>query len=138
MHRILIVDPEPSIRLAVKIGLSPGLFEVDGAEDGFEGLGLSKLRFYAIAIVSLNLPDMDGYEVISTIHSHSPNTIVIAVTERTVKEEILSGVQYGVSVYLEKPLDMKSIEDAIAEGLRNKASINNAPKEWPRHTPRSI
>jgi DNA-binding response OmpR family regulator len=138
MHRILIIDPESSIRLAVKIGLSPGVFEVDGAEDGFEGLGLSNLRFYDIIIVSLNLPDMDGYEVVSTIHSHSPDTIVIAVTERTVKEEILAGVQYGVSVYLEKPLDMKSIEDAITEGLRNQASIKNAPGEWHRHTPRNV
>ena len=130
MHHILVVNPEPSIRIALKEGLSSKTFEVHVAKDGAEGLRLVSKGYYDydIIIVSLVLPDMNGYKVIRRIHSRWPETIAIAITEKTAKEESINGLKHGVSMYLEKPLEMKSITDAIARGLEQWALKHKAPQ----------
>jgi len=128
MHHILVVNPEPSIRIALKEGLSSKTFEVHVAKDGAEGLRLGSKGHYDIIIVSLGLPDMGDYEVIHRIHSRWPETVAIAITEKTAKEESIDGLKHGVSMYLEKPLEMKSITDAIARGLEQRALKHKAPQ----------
>lgn len=128
MHHILVVHPEPSIRIALKEGLSSKTLEVDVAADGAGGLRLNSKGHYDIIIVSLVLPDMDGYEVIRRIHSRWPETVAIAITEKTAKEESTNGLKHGVSLYLEKPLEMKSVKDAIARGLEQRALKHKAPQ----------
>lgn len=128
MHHILVVHPEPSIRIALKEGLSSKTFEIHVAKDGAEGLRIDSKGHYDIIIVSLVLPDMDGYEVIRRIHSRWPETIAIAITEKTAKEESIDGLKHGVSMYLEKPLEMKSITDAIARGLEQRALKHKVPQ----------
>ena len=128
MHHILVVNPEPSIRIALKEGLSSKTFEIHVAKDGAEGLRIDSKGHYDIIIVSLVLPDMDGYEVIRRIHSRWPETVAIAITEKTAKEESIDGLKHGVSMYLEKPLEMKSITDAIARGLEQRALKHKAPQ----------
>ena len=128
MHHILVVNPEPSIRIALKEGLSSKTFEVHVAKDGAEGLRLGSKGYYDIIIASLVLPDMDGYKVIRRIHSRWPETVAIAITEKTAKEESIDGLKHGVSMYLEKPLEMKSVKDAIACGLEQRALKHKAPQ----------
>lgn len=121
MHRILIIDPEPSIRKALEIGLSSEDFKIDIAKNGMEGIQLGCQGDPDIVIVALTLPDLDGYEVINRIQCFRPEIIVIAITERTIEEELFEAAKHGVSRYLEKPLDMKSVQDAIAFGLEEQA-----------------
>ena len=120
MYRILVVDDEPSIRKALSMGLASDEFEVDVASDGNKGILLGARKKYDILIVDLCLPDIYGLEVIEKIKLGTPEIISIIITGNTDMESSIESIRLGVSDYIEKPLDLKTIKDAIAKALQER------------------
>jgi DNA-binding NtrC family response regulator len=121
VRRILVVDDEPSIGRALTLGLSSKELEVDVAENGRIGVRLGSRKQYDVLIADLCLPDIDGLEVIQRIKSHSPEIVSIIITGNPSRETSMEATSQGVSGYLEKPLDMKSLKNAIRLGLEERA-----------------
>jgi DNA-binding NtrC family response regulator len=121
VRRILVVDDEPSIGRALTLGLSSKELEVDVAENGRIGVRLGSRKQYDVLIADLCLPDIDGLEVIQRIKSHSPEIVSIIITGNPSRETSMEVTSQGVSGYLEKPLDMKSLKTAIRLGLEERA-----------------
>jgi DNA-binding NtrC family response regulator len=121
VRRILLVDDEPSIGRALTLGLSSKELEVDVAENGRIGVRLGSRKQYDVLIADLCLPDIDGLEVIQRIKSHSPEIVSIIITGNPSRETSMEATSQGVSGYLEKPLDMKSLKTAIRLGLEERA-----------------
>jgi DNA-binding response OmpR family regulator len=121
VRRILLVDDEPSIGRALTLGLSSKELEVDVAENGRIGVRLGSRKQYDVLIADLCLPDIDGLEVIRRIKSHSPEIVSIIITGNPSRETSMEVTSQGVSGYLEKPLDMKSLKTAIRLGLEERA-----------------
>ena len=119
--RILVVDDEPSIGRALTLGLSSKELEVDVAGNGRLGVRLGSRKQYDVLIADLCLPDIDGLEVIRRIKSHSPEIVSIIITGNPSRETSMEATSQGVSGYLEKPLDMKSLKNAIRLGLEERA-----------------
>jgi DNA-binding NtrC family response regulator len=121
VRRILVVDDEPSIGKALTLGLSSKELEVDVAENGRTGVRLGSRKHYDVLIADLCLPDIDGLEVIRRIKSHSPEIIAIVITGNPDRESSMEASSQGVSSYLKKPLDLKSLKNAIERGLEERA-----------------
>lgn len=121
VQRILVVDDEPSIGRALTLGLSSEELEVDVAENGRTGVRLGSRKHYDVLIADLCLPDIDGLEVIRRITSHSPEIVSIIITGNPSRETSMEATSQGVSGYLQKPLDMKSVKNAIKRGLEERA-----------------
>jgi DNA-binding NtrC family response regulator len=117
---MLVVDDEPSIGKALTLGLSSKELEVDVAENGRIGVRLGSWKQYDVLIADLCLPDIDGLEVIRRIKSHSPEIVSIVITGNPSRETSMEATSQGVCGYLEKPLDMKSIKNAIERGLERR------------------
>lgn len=120
MKRILVIDDEPSIGKALTLGLSSSDTEVDVAEDGKSGVRLGYEKHYDILIADLYLPDLDGLEVIQKIRFHCPGIITIVITGNPSRESFDKAAKHSVCAYLEKPLDMKMVKDAVRRGLERK------------------
>ena len=120
VRRILVVDDEPSIGKALTLGLSSKELEVDVAENGRIGVRLGSRKQYDVLIADLCLPDIDGLEVIRRIKSHSPEIVSIVITGNPDRESSMEATSQGVSSYLKKPLDMKSLKNAIRRGLEER------------------
>jgi len=120
MRRILVIDDEPSIRKALQIGLSSREFEVNAAENGKRGVEQETQRRYDVVIVDLCLPDLDGLEVIEQIRIRSPEIVTILITGNTGRDSLTHSALYHVDSYLEKPLDMKTVKDAVKRGLHER------------------
>ena len=135
MKRILVVDDEPSIRRALVLGLTSKEFEVDAAEDGRQGVRLGARKPYDVLIVDLCLPDIDGLEVIRKIGTHSPESVSIVITGNPRKENHIEATKKGVSAYLEKPLDLKSVEQAILHGLEQRETKHKIIKKKSGYPP---
>ena len=118
MYRILVVDDEPSICKALSMGLASDEFAVDVASDGNKGILLGARKKYDILIVDLCLPDIYGLKVIEKIKLNSPEIISIIITGNINMESSIEAIRLGVSDYIEKPLDLKTIKDAIAKALQ--------------------
>jgi DNA-binding NtrC family response regulator len=120
VRRILVVDDEPSIGKALTLGLSTKELEVDVAENGRIGVRLGSRKHYDVLIADLCLPDIDGLEVIRRIKSHSPEIVSIVITGNPDRESSMEATSQGLNVYLEKPLDLKSLKNAIKRGLEER------------------
>lgn len=120
MDRILIVEDDSSIRKALKMGLTSKNYEVDDAKDGFTGVYKGTQKKYDILITDLSLPDFDGIEVIRKTKKNNPDIIPIIITGRGSMESSIEAIRLDVADYLEKPISLKAVENAIVQGLENR------------------
>lgn len=123
VRRILVVDDEPSIGKALKMGLSSSEVEVDVAESGNTGVELGTRQHYDVLIADLYLPDIDGLEVIAKIKCCCPEIVSIIITGNPSRETSMEATSQGVKCYLVKPLDMKSLRNAIELGLKERELV---------------
>src|SRR4051794_1952843 len=79
-YRILIVEDDPSLREFGKLLLTAQGYEVNCAEDGFEGLAALKHSLPDIIISDLRMPNMNGFEFLSVVRRRFPTIPVIVIS----------------------------------------------------------
>jgi len=121
MRRILVVDDDHSICKALQLGLTAKEVEVDIADNGESGVELGARNRYDAVIADMILPGMNGIEVIQGIRRGSPDVVSILITGNPGKTVLAESARHGVTTYLEKPVDMKTIKEAINRGLEERA-----------------
>jgi CheY-like chemotaxis protein len=80
MRRILVVDDDPHICLAVRAWLKRYGFKVAIADGGMAGLAVLDNSTFDLMIVDVFMPDMRGCESISMFHNHAPAVPLIAIS----------------------------------------------------------
>jgi len=102
--RALIIEDDANVVEAVTLCLQLRWPEVDVsvAVEGVEGIKISKARPFDIIILDINLPDIDGFEVLKQIRSFS-NIPVIIVTVRGNEDDQTRGLEMGADDYVIKP-----------------------------------
>ena len=105
--RILVVDDDAPTRLAVRKALSGVAIDVDEASSGFDALSLALTQEYALILLDIRMPDMDGREVCARLRSNArtAQTPVVLLTAALVGvDDALSGYAEGATDYLIKPI----------------------------------
>jgi DNA-binding NarL/FixJ family response regulator len=83
LRRVLVVDDHPSFRRCARTLLSSEGFEVVGeAEDGRSALALAAELSPDLVLVDIQLPDINGFEVVSSLHEQDPELAIILVSSR--------------------------------------------------------
>ena len=121
MNRILIVEDDSSIRKALTMGLASKKYEVDNAKDGFTGILKGTQKKYDVLVTDLCLPDYNGIEVIGKIKESSPDIVPIVITGRGSMESTIEAIRLEVADYLEKPVSLRTVENAIVQGLKKRS-----------------
>lgn len=106
---ILLVEDEPKIASSIQQWLSEHEFGVEVAPDGAVGRHLALSNDYALVLLDLNLPFVDGVEVCQAIRKHKPNLPIIMVTALGSMDEKLNGFAVGANDYLVKPFDFREL-----------------------------
>ncbi|MGA1844755.1 MAG: ATP-binding protein [bacterium] len=114
---ILVIDDEEGMRSGVIRVLGPRGHVVDTAENGTKGIALAKKRFYDIALIDYRMPDIDGFEVMDAIRSHSPETIQIVMTAYASYEMAVSATKKGAFDYLAKPFTPDELLIVVEKAL---------------------
>lgn len=130
--KILVIDDEESIRLALKIGLEKLGLDVITAETGEEGLEILVCEDPDLAIVDINLPGIDGIEVLRRIRHTKPSCIVIMITYLSEVKLAVKAMKDGAYDYFTKPFTISDISNSIkktVEYLKLKKEIDNIPSE---------
>ncbi len=105
---ILIVDDKPENIFSLKKILEINKFEVDSALSGEEALKKILKNSYALIILDVQMPGMDGFEVAETISGHSKSRdipIIFLSAVNTDKGFITKGYASGAMDYVVKPVD---------------------------------
>ncbi|MGA1863655.1 MAG: ATP-binding protein [bacterium] len=101
--QILVIDDEPGMRSGVIRVLGPRGHVVDTAENGAKGIEQAGRNFYDIILIDYRMPDMDGFKVMDSIKSISPDSIQIVMTAYASYEMAVSATKKGAFDYLAKP-----------------------------------
>jgi DNA-binding response OmpR family regulator len=124
-QRVLVVDDDPAIRaLVTKIVERAGL-PVDNARDGAEAIEKLDSGRYAVLVLDLMMPNVDGYAVITHLRSKTQRPAIIAVTAGdTAAIRRLDGSL--VHSVLRKPFDIDVLGDLIVAAAQTIAAEGSA------------
>lgn len=118
--RILIVEDELDLQEAIADGLRIDGYAVDACDNGEDAYELLYIENYDLVILDLNLPKMDGLEVLANIRGEKPELKVLILSARSSVEDIVKGLDIGANDYLAKPFDFIELEARIRNLLRRK------------------
>jgi DNA-binding response OmpR family regulator len=126
-HKILLVEDDNLTRILYQKMLESNSFEVDSVENGLDGLKLAQNGGYALIILDVMLPGMDGLTILSRLKDQPPTNPngIIVVTSNLANEKIFSqATSFGVKEFIVKS-DCTPIE--VVERVKNilKAAENN-------------
>ena len=116
--KILLVEDEKELSDAIKRGLEKLSYVLDTAYDGEEAINMLFTNSYNLVILDLNLPKVDGLEVLREIRKRNNEIKVIILSARNQIEDKVTGLELGSNDYLEKPFDFKELVARIDNLLR--------------------
>jgi CheY-like chemotaxis protein len=117
--RILIADDDPGVLFIMRAALL-GLgeeYEVVAAKDGVQALDHIQRHPFDLVVTDLRMPGMDGVELTEAIRADCPETAVIWMTAYGTDAVRADGQRLGVALYLDKPLRIAGIRQAVAGAL---------------------
>lgn len=118
--RILVVEDELDLLDAIAEGLRIDGYAVDTSDDGEAGLELALVNDYDLVILDLNLPNIDGIDILKAIRENNKLTKVLILTARSTIEDRVKGLDLGANDYLVKPFHFDELEARIRCLLRIK------------------
>lgn len=127
MKQILIIEDEQNIRETLSDLLCLMGYDVLQASNGKEGLTLALEESIDIILCDVNMPEMNGYEVLIALKNTDLLTYVpfIFLTARSTMEELRKGMDLGADDYLTKPINYESLEKALNAAKQKKYHIAN-------------
>jgi len=120
--KILHVEDNPENRMLVRAILEAEGYTIIDAEDGLTGIEAAIREEPALILLDVNLPAVDGYEVVSIIKSFPAfaTTPVIAVTAYAMEGDRQRTLVAGCDGYIQKPIDVDTFPRQVAEFLHGK------------------
>jgi DNA-binding response OmpR family regulator len=116
--RILVIEDEPGIRLALKDELLFEGFDVELAEDGPSGLAAILRSTPALIVLDLMLPGRNGFEICQEVRTRGIRTSIIVLTARNQEVDKVRGLGLGADDYVTKPFSLAELVARIRAVLR--------------------
>ncbi len=110
---ILVADDDLTLSNILTDELATAGFAVDRAPDGVVAMDLLKNKGYDIALLDINMPVANGFEVLDFIHRNTPSTKVIMITAYADVQNAIKAVRLGASDFVSKPFDIDGLIASI-------------------------
>jgi signal transduction histidine kinase len=112
---ILYIEDDPASRLLIERALSHAGYRVIVAECGLDGIDLARSENPDLIITDINLPDLSGREVTTTLRSEArfEHTPIVALTAQGYGEHRALAMAAGVNGYLTKPVDIEVLKEKV-------------------------
>ena len=114
---ILVVDDSSSIRTVVKAALTGAGYDVIEGVDGKDGLSKLKGQKIHLVISDVNMPNMDGLEMVRQLKAMPDYkfTPVCMLTTESEKSKVAEGKAAGAKAWIVKPFNPPKLLDAVAK-----------------------
>ena len=122
MARVLVIDDEPKIVSFVTRALTARGYEVDSAENGAQGLDLMRVGGYAVVVLDLRLPDIDGIDVLRCTLEERPDQQVIVLSALPDVDTKVLCLDIGAVDYITKPFSLTELLARVRRRVRQRAT----------------
>ena len=116
-ERILVVDDDPTIRQTVAEVLIRQGYDIRQAEDGASALRQARDQPFALVLLDLRLPDVNGLEILPKLLELDDRTLVVAMTAYPEVRTAISSLKAGAYDYLNKPFDLDDLRGMVQRAL---------------------
>ena len=123
----MIVDDEPGVRALLRDTLSIAGFETIEASDGMSALTLLRTNKPALMVIDVNMPLMDGFELVERLRTTNDLTPVLMLTARDDKSDIARVLKIGADDYVVKPFGIEELVLRIKAILRRSYKSTTTP-----------
>ncbi len=118
--RLLFVDDDPILREFAQVNLASAAAVIDVAADGVEALEMLGLNRYDLLLVDLEMPRMDGFELLSRLRA-DPTTAHLPIVVETGREDVEAidrAYRAGATAFVTKPLNWRLLSYQLRFTLR--------------------
>ncbi len=117
--RILYIEDNESNRLLVRRVLEAEGYTVEEAADGPTGLAKVRTSPPDLVLLDINLPEVDGYEMVRRLRSlpGMAGVPIVALTANVMKGDRERTIEAGCDGYIQKPVDVDALPSQIASFL---------------------
>jgi len=106
---VLIIEDDPNIADLVEIHLNDLGYALDRSYDGEDGLSMAQKNRYALIILDLMLPKLEGFEVCKRIRAEDKRTPILMLTSKSEELDKVLGLELGADDYLTKPFSIREL-----------------------------
>jgi DNA-binding NtrC family response regulator len=124
--RILIVDDEEGARESLEVILEE-YYTVEAVEDGPTALALIQKKPFDVVLLDVNMPKVNGLEVLKQIKDHNDAIEVIMVSAADRAREATISLKTGAFDYITKPYEPEDILEAVERVIRRSAQQRETP-----------
>jgi two-component system alkaline phosphatase synthesis response regulator PhoP len=118
MKKILIIEDEEPIRMALEDDFRLENYDVDVATNGIDGLAKASEPDIDLIILDIMLPGMSGFEVCKKLRSQGVKTPIIMLTAKGQEIDRVLGLEIGADDYVTKPFSPRELQARVKAVLR--------------------
>ncbi|MCR9108075.1 response regulator transcription factor CtrA [Marivita sp. XM-24bin2] len=107
--RVILVEDDPTTSKSIELMLSNANLNVYSTDLGEEGIDLAKLYDYDLILLDLNLPDMNGFDVLRQLRLARIETPILILSGNDASEDKIKGFGFGADDYLTKPFHREEL-----------------------------
>jgi len=123
-HKILIVEDEPGLVLALTDLLTNEGYQMEAATDGEAGLHLASSGHFDLIVLDVKLPGKNGFDVCRDLRQRGMNTPILMLTARGQVIDKVLGLKLGADDYLTKPYEPMELLARVEALLRRGSSLS--------------
>jgi DNA-binding NtrC family response regulator len=127
----LVVDDEKNIRLTFSETLAQMGFDTRTASNGAEALAKLQEAEFALALMDLRMPGMDGIEVLRHIREKCPKVRVIMITAYGTIESAVEAMKLGAVDFIQKPCTPEMIRAMVSKVMEREAIDESKAEDYP-------
>ena len=116
--RVLLVEDDPTTSRSIEMMLTHANLNVYATDLGEEGVDLAKLYDYDLILLDLNLPDIDGHEVLRQLRLSRVETPILILSGSDDTESKIKGFGFGADDYMTKPFHREELVARIHAIIR--------------------
>ena len=120
-QRVLVADDQPAMRRFMSRVLRSQGYDVITATDGADALALFASEHVDMVVSDINMPELDGLDLLAGVRRIAPDTPVLLLTGRPSVETAVAAIQKGATSYLPKPFEAVELKREVARSLEQMA-----------------
>jgi DNA-binding response OmpR family regulator len=125
-HTILVVDDDRQIRSLCRLTLEESGYLVTEATNGKNALIAIDKTDFALIVLDLSMPDMDGFEFLKTVRAKSPKLKILVISGFLGGTMLTAAKLFGASATLAKPFSPDSLLLVVGEVLERKGPVGSS------------